>query len=152
MYIRSRVSLPGIRPRTPSLLGCCGVLQRLIVTHRSWLRAEVAAGTASASRTTVEGTRRRIAWSMPPLPAGPSCCDHGGMTSVEEIAQLLGKVHIFAGMSERDLAQLAQVAVPRAYLEGESIFREGDKGDTCYVVRSGGVRGTRRHSVGRLLT
>jgi CRP/FNR family cyclic AMP-dependent transcriptional regulator len=74
------------------------------------------------------------------------------MTSVEEIAQLLGKVQIFAEMSERDLAQLSEVAVPRAYLEGESIFREGDNGDTCYVVRSGRVRVTRRHSDGRLLT
>lgn len=73
-------------------------------------------------------------------------------TSVEEIARLLGKVQIFAEMSERDLAQLAEVAVPRAYMEGESIFREGDKGDTCYVVRSGRVRVTRRHSDGRLLT
>src|SRR3954471_20205663 len=48
--------------------------------------------------------------------------------------------------------QLGEVAVPRAYLEGEAIFREGDSGDTCYVVRSGRVRVTRRHSDGRVLT
>jgi CRP/FNR family cyclic AMP-dependent transcriptional regulator len=74
------------------------------------------------------------------------------MTSVEEIAGLLGRSPIFSGLSERDLAQLAEVAVPRAYLEGEAIFREGDTGDTCYVVRSGRVRVTRRHSDGRVLT
>jgi CRP/FNR family cyclic AMP-dependent transcriptional regulator len=74
------------------------------------------------------------------------------MTSAEEIAGLLSRSPIFSGLSERDLAQLAEVAVPRAYLEGEAIFREGDTGDTCYVVRSGRVRVTRRHSDGRVLT
>src|SRR3954469_15721632 len=74
------------------------------------------------------------------------------MTSVEEIAGLLGRTPIFSGLSERDLSQLAEVAVPRAYLEGEAIFREGDSGDTCYIVRSGRVRVPRRHSDGRVLT
>ncbi|MFL5884565.1 MAG: Crp/Fnr family transcriptional regulator [Thermoleophilaceae bacterium] len=74
------------------------------------------------------------------------------MTSVEEIAGLLGRTPIFSGLSERDLHQLAEVTVPRAYLGGESIFREGDPGDTCYVLRSGRVRVTRRHSDGRVLT
>jgi len=74
------------------------------------------------------------------------------MTSVEEIAGLLGRTPIFSGLSPRDLTQLAEVAVPRSYLAGEAIFREGDSGDTCYVVRSGRVRVTRRHSDGRVLT
>jgi CRP/FNR family transcriptional regulator, cyclic AMP receptor protein len=74
------------------------------------------------------------------------------MTSVEEIAGLLGRTPIFSDLSPRDLTQLAEVAVPRSYLEGEAIFREGDSGDTCYVVRSGRVRVTRRHSDGRSLT
>jgi CRP/FNR family transcriptional regulator len=55
-------------------------------------------------------------------------------------------------MSERDLEQLAQVAVPRSYEPNEAVFREGDSGDTCYVVREGSVRITRRHSDGRVIT
>jgi CRP/FNR family transcriptional regulator len=74
------------------------------------------------------------------------------MTSAEETARLLARVPLFSGLSERDLSQLAEVAVPRAYLSGEAIFREGDSGDTCYIVRSGRVRVTRRHSDGRVLT
>jgi CRP/FNR family transcriptional regulator len=74
------------------------------------------------------------------------------MSSVEEIAGLLGRTPIFSGLSPRDLTQLAEMAVPRSWLEGEAIFREGDSGDTCYVVRSGRVRVTRRHSDGRTLT
>jgi CRP/FNR family transcriptional regulator, cyclic AMP receptor protein len=77
---------------------------------------------------------------MPPMPAG------------DDIVRLLGRVALFAGLSERDLQELAQVAVPRSWLPGEAVFREGDAGDTCYVIRSGSVRVTRRHSDGRQIT
>jgi CRP/FNR family transcriptional regulator len=69
----------------------------------------------------------------------------------EDTARLLARVPLFAALSERDLGELAQVAVPRKWLGGEVVFREGDSGDTCYVIRSGGVRVTRRHSDGRQL-
>src|SRR3954465_2155539 len=70
----------------------------------------------------------------------------------EDTARLLARVPLFADLSERDLQQLAQVAVPRSYEQGQAIFREGDTGDTCYVVREGCVRVTRRHSDGRVIT
>src|SRR5215211_824552 len=73
-------------------------------------------------------------------------------TTGEDTARLLARVPLFADLSERDLAQLAQVAVPRTYEAGEAVFREGDSGDTCYVVREGSVRVTRRHSDGRVIT
>jgi CRP/FNR family transcriptional regulator, cyclic AMP receptor protein len=71
------------------------------------------------------------------------------MASGEDTARLLSRVPLFADLSERELTELAQVAVPRSWLGGEVIFREGDPGDTCYVVRSGAVRVTRRHTDGR---
>ncbi len=74
------------------------------------------------------------------------------MATGEDTARLLARVPLFAGLSERDLAQLAQVAVPRTYESGQAVFREGDSGDTCYVVREGAVRVTRRHSDGRVIT
>jgi CRP/FNR family transcriptional regulator len=70
----------------------------------------------------------------------------------EDTARLLARVPLFAGLSERDLEQLAQVAVPRTYESGQAVFREGDSGDTCYVIREGAVRVTRRHSDGRVIT
>ena len=70
----------------------------------------------------------------------------------EETADLLARVSLFADLGDADLHQLAAVAVPRTYLEGEIVFREGDRGDTCYVLRSGSVRVTRRHSDGRAIT
>ncbi len=59
---------------------------------------------------------------------------------------------LFSGLAAGDLAQLADVAVPRRWSAGEVIFREGDEGDTCYVVRSGAARVTRNHSDGRAIT
>jgi CRP/FNR family transcriptional regulator len=70
----------------------------------------------------------------------------------EDTARLLGRVPLFADLEQSELEQLAQVAVPRSYNTGEAVFREGDTGDTCYVIRSGSVRVTRRHSDGRVIT
>jgi len=61
----------------------------------------------------------------------------------EETAELLARVEVFAGLDARELLEVAQVAVPRSYERGEVIFREGDGGDTCYVIRSGAVVLTR---------
>jgi len=74
------------------------------------------------------------------------------MATTDDTARLLARVPLFADLSERELEQLAQVAVPRTYEPGEAVFREGDSGDTCYIVREGSVRVTRRHSDGRVIT
>src|SRR4051812_33260866 len=76
----------------------------------------------------------------------------GRMTASESTVQLLGGVSIFSGLTEQQLAELASVAVPRRWTSGEVIFREGDSGDTCYVVQDGSVRVTRNHSDGRTIT
>jgi CRP/FNR family transcriptional regulator, cyclic AMP receptor protein len=76
----------------------------------------------------------------------------GGAVTTEETAELLGQVAMFSDLSEDELVRLAEVAVPRTYAAGEAVFRAGDTGDTCYVVRDGAVRVTRRHSDGRAIT
>ena len=58
----------------------------------------------------------------------------------EETAELLAQVPLFSGLEPAALERLADMAVPRSYLRGELIVREGDAGDTCYVIRSGAVR------------
>ena len=42
--------------------------------------------------------------------------------------------------------------MPRRWTSGEVVFREGDQGDTCYVIRTGTARVTRNHSDGRAIT
>ena len=75
-----------------------------------------------------------------------------GTPSAQETADLLGKVELFSDLSPEELERLAEVAVPRSYDAGEIIFRAGDTGDTCYVLRSGSVKVTRRHTDGRAIT
>lgn len=65
---------------------------------------------------------------------------------------LLRRVPVFGGLSEDDLARVAEVAVPRFFEAGEVVFREGDDSDTCYIVRTGLARAIREHSDGRSIT
>jgi CRP/FNR family transcriptional regulator, cyclic AMP receptor protein len=54
--------------------------------------------------------------------------------------QTLTRVPIFAGLSETELAFLAQRTVPRQFSAGETIFAEGEPCSGLYVVESGHVR------------
>jgi CRP/FNR family transcriptional regulator len=68
------------------------------------------------------------------------------MAMEDQTAKLLASVPILAGLSQEEIAELAKVAVPRTYRSGEVVFREGDSGDTCFVVRSGAIKITREHA------
>jgi CRP/FNR family transcriptional regulator, cyclic AMP receptor protein len=74
------------------------------------------------------------------------------MANGEDTARLLARVSIFASLTPEQLSELASVAVPRRWTAGEVIFREGDPGDTCYVVQDGCVRVLRNHTDGRTIT
>jgi CRP/FNR family transcriptional regulator len=65
---------------------------------------------------------------------------------------LLAGVPLFAELSEDELRRVAQVAVPRRFEAGSVILREGDPGDTCYILRSGRARVIREHPDGRAIT
>ena len=70
----------------------------------------------------------------------------------EELITLLHGVPAFSALADEDLAQVVDVTVPRSFGAGEIVFREGDSGDTCYVVRTGQARAVREHSGGRTIT
>ena len=67
-------------------------------------------------------------------------------------ADLLRFVPLFSELSEPELEKISRVAVPRRYPAGAVILREGDPGDTCYVLRLGRARVTRQHADGRTIT
>jgi CRP/FNR family transcriptional regulator, cyclic AMP receptor protein len=73
------------------------------------------------------------------------------MATAEETARLLANTEVFAGLEQRELEEVAMVAVPRRWDRGEILFREGDTGDTCYLMRDGAVLLTREHPDGRLV-
>lgn len=73
------------------------------------------------------------------------------MSEGEGTAVLLGRLPMFSGLSQEQLEELADVAVPRSYGAGEVVFREGDEGNSCYVVRSGSLKATKAHADGRTI-
>jgi len=72
-------------------------------------------------------------------------------TSEDTIA-LLRAVPVFSDLGQDELARVAEVAVPRQFVAGEVVFREGDESSTCYVVRHGRARAVREHPDGRSIT
>jgi CRP-like cAMP-binding protein len=70
----------------------------------------------------------------------------------EDTIALLESVPVFSNLAREDLAQVADVTVPRSFGTGETVFREGDTSDTCYVVSAGRVRAVREHTDGRIIT
>jgi CRP/FNR family transcriptional regulator, cyclic AMP receptor protein len=54
--------------------------------------------------------------------------------------QTLARVPIFSGLTETELAFLAQHTVPRRYTTGETVFGEDEPCTGLYVVESGHVR------------
>ncbi len=73
-------------------------------------------------------------------------------TGTEEIRELLERVPAFETLGHEDLLAVARVAVPRRFARQQTIFREGDSSDTCYIVRSGRCRAIREHPDGRSIT
>ncbi len=69
-----------------------------------------------------------------------------------EVVELLARAPEFSTLERGDLERVAQLAVPRSFAAGQAVFREGDRSDTCYVVRSGRARAVRQHGDGRTIT
>jgi len=63
--------------------------------------------------------------------------------------QTLAKVPIFSGLTENELAFLAQRAVARHYSAGEVVFSESEPCSGMYVVESGHIRIFKSSSGGR---
>src|SRR3954463_13224708 len=96
-----------------------------------------------ATAASVRASPRRL--TVPTLHRRRFFCQHHGMASADETAGLLERTPMFAGLNGAELEELAKVAVPRSYEAGQVVFREGDDGDTCFVIRAGAVKITREH-------
>jgi CRP/FNR family transcriptional regulator, cyclic AMP receptor protein len=66
-----------------------------------------------------------------------------------EHGQTLTKAQIFSGLTESELAFLAQRAVPRHFSAGETVFSEGEPCAGLYVVESGQIRIFKSSASGR---
>jgi CRP-like cAMP-binding protein len=70
----------------------------------------------------------------------------------EDTITLLRRVPVFSTLSAEELERVAAVVMARRFEPGEVVFKEGDQGSTCYIVRSGRARAIREHPDGRSIT
>lgn len=56
-----------------------------------------------------------------------------------DFTKILGNVDIFEGLNEQELAEVAKICEERQYYRGQTIAKEGDKGDEFFIISSGFV-------------
>ena len=59
--------------------------------------------------------------------------------------ELIGRVPLFAGLSKRELAEVASIADEIDVPEGKVLIREGERGREFYVLLDGEAEVTRNH-------
>jgi PPM family protein phosphatase len=60
---------------------------------------------------------------------------------------VLVKMPLFSRLNERELLRIMQVAEVRAFAPGDTVVREGDRGDELFIVLSGHVQCVRNETV-----
>ena len=63
-----------------------------------------------------------------------------------DVAEALGKIHLFREIAPEGLRQIAAIATEETYRVGEVIFREGEAGERLYMILDGKVRISREVS------
>ncbi len=62
------------------------------------------------------------------------------MNPSSKCAEFLKKLSLFANISDQQLINIAQDAIPRHFNPGAIIFHEGDPGQVLYLIKSGQIR------------
>ncbi len=57
-----------------------------------------------------------------------------------DMVEILKNVYLFRDMEEEELEDLATVAESCSFYQGDTIFHEGDIGDSLYVIKIGSVK------------
>ena len=69
------------------------------------------------------------------------------MSEIDKI-QFLRQVPLFKSLSDKALLDLAAITIEQTYPAKSVVFKEGDKGDALYIVRSGKINILKRNSSG----
>jgi CRP-like cAMP-binding protein len=77
---------------------------------------------------------------MGPRPTKDRLHGEGAMTGVEFAIEALRRCALFASVDERTLALCADSLRSRRYRKNETIFHQGDPGDSLYILESGAVK------------
>lgn len=58
----------------------------------------------------------------------------------KNLEELIKHIEIFEGLETRDINKVLKVATGKSFHAGQEIFREGDKGDSFFLIIEGKVR------------
>jgi CRP/FNR family transcriptional regulator len=56
------------------------------------------------------------------------------------VAAILGSCGLFDGLTEKQLAAVAEEAHTKRFAKGETLFREGDEADSFLILTEGSVK------------
>lgn len=70
------------------------------------------------------------------------------MPDASKVKVLQGSL-IFSGLNEKELTELASMAIEHSFMPGEFIFWEGDAPDWFYIVREGKIKVLKHSSLGK---
>lgn len=73
------------------------------------------------------------------LPAADRVNEAVSLPDVAERAQLLAEISLFKGLAPAQMTPLATAAEPIVYAPGDAIVRQGDPGESVYIITSGKV-------------
>jgi CRP-like cAMP-binding protein len=62
---------------------------------------------------------------------------NGGSSQDQAVIEAIGRSRLFRGVAEADLETIAPMLRQRRFRAGETIFHEGDPGDSMHVIASG---------------
>jgi len=65
-----------------------------------------------------------------------------------ENVEILKKLPLFRGLSNMELIQINKIIVRRTFLKGMVIIKEGDEGDSLFIIKSGAVKVTKKNKEG----
>jgi CRP-like cAMP-binding protein len=62
------------------------------------------------------------------------------MTDLKEIRRLVGRDSLLAALPEDAIQKVLAIGKPRKFGKGETLFQQGDAGDSAYLILSGAVK------------
>jgi CRP-like cAMP-binding protein/ATP/ADP translocase len=125
-------------------------LRRLSLSSRPWVSAIVITYLRQTSSSLPTAGEANEAGEQPAFKGEPLAAKaREKMYSTLEKTILLKSVSLFREIPAEKLSQIAQIAEERSAPSGERILREGDPGDSLYIIATGSVR---IHKQERVLT
>ncbi len=65
-----------------------------------------------------------------------------------ENVEILKKLPLFRGLSNMELIQINKIIVRRTFLKGMVIIKEGEEGESLFIIKSGEVKVTKKNKEG----